>query len=95
MTLTLQLNDKNDGRKIKNRENRGKLTVRADKIRKTQDLIKFQISAVLKSKKFLCIGSDAPYLLIERARQNDDGDMVKVWKTLTAHDECRPWWEPH
>lgn len=45
MTLTLSLNDKNDGRKIKNRENRGKLIVRADKIRKTQDLIKFQISA--------------------------------------------------
>lgn len=35
MTLTLSLNDKNDGRKIKNRENRGKLIVRADKIRKT------------------------------------------------------------
>jgi len=51
-----------DTKQLKNRENRGKLIVRADKIRKTQDLIKFQISADLKSKKFLCFGSDEPLL---------------------------------
>mmetsp|Transcript_4187 Transcript_4187/g.5161 ORF Transcript_4187/g.5161 Transcript_4187/m.5161 type:complete len:184 (-) Transcript_4187:1407-1958(-) len=62
MDLTLTLLDNSDGRKIKNRDNRGILTVRADKVKKTQDLIKFQISAILKSKKFLCFGSDAPYL---------------------------------
>ena len=95
MDLTLTLLDNSDGRKIKNRDNRGILTVRADKVKKTQDLIKFQISAILKSKKFLCFGSDAPYLQIERARQNEGNDMVRVWKTLTAHDETRPWWEPH
>lgn len=88
-------------KKVKNRDNRGKFIVRADKIKKTQDLIKFQISALLKSKKFLCFGSDAPYLLVERSRQLDAtenlkaNDMVKVWKTHTAHDETKPWWEPH
>ena len=103
LTLPTQTEDgSKKAKKQKNVNNRGKLTVRADRIRKTQDLIKFQISAILKSKKFLCFGSDAPYLLIERSRQSassdaDPGviDMVKVWKTHTAHDEIKPWWEPH
>ena len=82
------------GKKIRNRGNRGKLIIRADKIKKTDDILKFQISADLKSKKFLCFGNDAPYLLIERARQNDPSDMVKVFKTSTAYDDCTPWWEP-
>ena len=46
MNITLNLNNSADT-KIKSRDNRGKLKVRADKIRKTQDLIKLQISAVL------------------------------------------------
>ena len=42
MTITLKLPEKaGEEKRIKNRENRGKLTVKADKIRKTQDLIKF------------------------------------------------------
>ena len=50
LTITLKLPEKaGENTHIKNRGNRGKLTVRADKIRKTQDLIKFQISADLKS----------------------------------------------
>lgn len=76
MNVTLTLPEKGTDKKIKNRENRGTLIVRADKIRKTQDLIKFQISAMLNSMKFLCFGNDAPYLMIERARQNDTKDMV-------------------
>ena len=95
MTLTYP-DQKKGGKKIKNRDNRGKLIVRADKVRKTDDIIKFQISAQLKSKKILCFGNDAPYLLIERARQNNSiSDMVKVFKTSTAHDETCPRWEPH
>lgn len=95
-TLTLTLSElKKGGKQIKNRDNRGSLTIRADKIKKTEDIIKFQISANLQSKKFLCFGSDAPYLQIERARQNEDRqDMVKVFRTPTAHDEIKPWWEP-
>ena len=95
MTIRLTLPEKTTDKKIKNRQNRGTLVVRADKIRKTQDLIKFQISAVLNSQKFMCFGHDSPYLLMERARQNETSDMVQVWKTTTAHDEVRPWWEPH
>ena len=41
MTVTLTLPEKTTDKKIRNRKNRGKLTIRADKIRKTQDLIKF------------------------------------------------------
>ena len=74
--------------------------MRADKVKKTEDIIKFQISAELKSRKFLCFGNDAPYLLIERARQinsesePNSSEMVKVYKTTTAHDNLHPWWEP-
>jgi hypothetical protein len=47
---------------------RGYLKVFADSVKTTEDLIKFQICANLKSKKVLCFGCDNPYLLIERAR---------------------------
>ena len=49
-------------------KSRGVFKVRADIIQKTDDKIKFQICAGLKSKKFLCFGANNPYLLIERAR---------------------------
>lgn len=55
---TLTLPSSKTGKKIRNRENRGMLTIRADKIRKTEDIIKFQISANLRSNKFLCWGVD-------------------------------------
>ena len=80
-------------KKIRNKENRGKLLIRADKIKKTDDIIKFQISADLKPKKFLCFRKDDPYLQIERARQNDPTDMVRIWKSSIAHDDTHPWWE--
>ena len=96
MTITLKLPEKaGEEKRIKNRENRGKLTVKADKIRKTQDLIKFQISADLRSQKFLCIGQDAPQVVIERAKQMDDKEsFVVAWRSHIAHDEIKPWWEP-
>ncbi len=47
---------------------RGFLKVFADSVRITSDVIKFQIQAKLHSKKFLCLGSDNPYLMVERAR---------------------------
>ena len=83
------------GKKIKNLKNRGFLIVRADKVKKTEDIIKFQISAHLKSQKFLCLGIDQPYLQIERARQNNLNSLVRVFKTSTAHGDINPWWEPH
>ena len=49
-------------------KSRGIFKVRADIIQKSEDTIKFQICAFLKTKKFLCIGANNPYLLIERAR---------------------------
>ena len=64
-------------------ESRGTLKIWADTIKKTDDSIKFQICADLRTKKWLCFGSDNPYLLIERARQKrvDKNDMVKVFKS--------------
>ena len=100
MRLRLELNESKTGTKrIRNRKNRGTLIVRADKIKKTEDVIKFQISAILKSKKFLCFGVDQPFLVIERARQvlqtdEDEDNMVKVFSTLIAYDQINPWWEP-
>ena len=68
--------------------------MRADKVKKTDDIIKFQISALLKTKKFFCFGHDDPYLVIERGRLNETNDMVKVYKTQTAYEQLNPWWEP-
>lgn len=47
---------------------RGKLKIQADAIKKTEDIIKFQITGNLKSRKFLCFGVDNPYLMIERGK---------------------------
>ena len=44
-TLTYPTQEKKGTKKIKNRENRGLLIVRADKVKKTEDIIKFQISS--------------------------------------------------
>lgn len=79
---------------MRNWQNRGQLTVRAGKIKKTLDIIKFQISAGLQSRRFLCFGNDAPYVQIEKARQSDLPDFVKVYKTAPAYDNITPWWEP-
>jgi hypothetical protein len=47
---------------------RGEMIIYADTMKKTDDSVKFQICASLRTKKFLCFGTDNPYLLIERAR---------------------------
>ena len=41
MAMTLSLPEAKTGKRIRNRENRGMLTIRADKIKKTEDIIKF------------------------------------------------------
>ena len=51
----------------------------ADVIQVTSDVLKFQISAKLKSNKFFCLGRDCPYLVIERAEGQKEG--VKVLQT--------------
>lgn len=71
------------------------LKIWADKIKSTADIIKFQISAELKSKRFLCFGTDNPYLQIDRARQAHTDDFVKVYRTNHKFQETNPWWDPH
>ena len=61
VTKTLLLPEKQD-------KSRGLLKIRGDKIKGTEDRVKFQICANLKSKKHACFGANNPYLLIERAR---------------------------
>ena len=80
-TLTLILPEgEKSNKKIKNRNNRGQLIVKAGKIKKTEDIIKFQISAQLKSRRFLCFKNDTPYVLISKALQADIPDeFVKVY----------------
>lgn len=41
---------------------RGNIKIRGDIIKKSDDMLRFQISADLRSQKFLCCGSDNPYL---------------------------------
>jgi len=60
---------------------RGKLKVFADSVTATEDVIKFQISAELKSLKILCFGNDNPYLMIERAKQNNHKEFVRTLQT--------------
>ena len=54
-------------------KSRGLLKIRGDKIKTTEDPVKFQICATLISRKCMCLGSNNPYLLIERSR-NFAGD---------------------
>ena len=67
--------------------------MRADKIKKTDDIVKFSVRAELKSRKFLCFRQDNPYLLIERAKKNSNKDMLRVTKTNIKFDTTTPWWD--
>ena len=60
-------------------KSRGMLKIRGDKIKNTEDPVKFQIQANLISKKMMCMGSNNPYLLIERSRNivSDEGQKEK------------------
>ena len=61
VTKTLMLPSKPD-------KSRGGLKIRGDKLKTTEDRVKFQLCSNLRSKKFMCFGANNPYLLIERAR---------------------------
>lgn len=74
---------------------RGILVIFADNVKITSDVIKFQIQGSLSSKKFLCFGSDNPYLMIERARQNNQKDFVRVLQTQYKFEDTKPWWDAH
>jgi len=74
---------------------RGYLKVFADSVKVTSDVIKFQIIGKLHSKKLLCFGSDNPYLMIERARQNNQKDFVRVLQTQYKFEDREPWWDAH
>jgi hypothetical protein len=65
---------------IRNKPNvcRGILKVFADSIKITSDVIKFQIVGKMNSCKTLCFGQDSPYLIIERAKQNNQKEFVRV-----------------
>lgn len=73
----------------------GRLKIQADCVRKSEDIIKFQITGNLKSRKFLCFGSDHPYLLIERGKEDRSDFWLKVFKTDFKYDETNPWWDAY
>jgi hypothetical protein len=75
-------------------EVRGQIKIWADTVNKTSDSVKFQINGCFRSSRWLCFGSDNPYLQIERARQkrSAEDDMVKVYRSDNKHD-CNPWWD--
>ena len=82
VTKTLMLPDKPD-------KPRGVLKIRGDKIKTTEDRVKFQLCANLRSKKWLCIGANNPYLLVERAR-----NIGKEFGTEGngSIDDCESWY---
>lgn len=88
MTLNLTL-------PTKPKEIRGSFCVFADSIKQTEDIIKFQITGDLKTKKIMCFGSDNPYLLIERSRSIDRHDFVRVLKTAYKFENREPWWDAY
>ena len=81
--------------KSKPGSSRGLLKIFADSVNATEDVIKFQICASLKTKKVLCFGTDNPYLLIERARVNNHKDYVRVLQTQYKFNCKEPWWDAH
>jgi hypothetical protein len=74
---------------------RGNFCVFADSIKATEDVIKFQITGDLISKKIMCFGTDNPYLLIERSRSVDKHDFVRVLKTSYKFETREPWWDAY
>lgn len=47
---------------------RGTIKIKADCVIVSNDTIKLHLNGELKSRKFLCCGTDNPYLYVERAR---------------------------
>lgn len=64
-------------------------------MRKSEDIIKFQITALLVSRKFLCFGSDNPYLMIERGKIDKPGEWMRVFKTDFKYEDTNPWWDAY
>jgi hypothetical protein len=73
----------------------GTLKIQGDVVRKTEDIIKFQIRGILKSRKFLCFGFDNPYLLIERGKIDKPGDYMRIFKTDFKYEDANPWWDTY
>ena len=80
---------------IRNKPNvcRGILKVFADSIKITSDVIKFQIVGKMNSCKTLCFGQDSPYLIIERAKQNNQKEFVRVHQTQYKFNKTEPRWD--
>lgn len=57
------------------KKNRGLLTIRADQVYDCVDEARLAFTGDIKSNKFLCYGSDNPYLLIERSRTLENMDL--------------------
>ena len=74
---------------------RGNFCVFADSIKATEDVIKFQITGDLRTKKIMCFGSENTYLLIERSRSVDKHDFVRVLKTSYKFENREPWWDAY
>lgn len=74
---------------------RGNLKIQADMVKKSEDIIKFQISAQIKSMKTLCFGNDDPFLLIERGKIDRPGEWMKVFKTDYVSGNLTPSWDTY
>lgn len=61
--------------KTEKKANRGLLIIRADQVYDCVDEAKLAFTGVIKSNRFLCYGSDNPYILIERARSLENNDL--------------------
>jgi hypothetical protein len=61
--------------KTEKKKHRGTLIIRADKVYDCVDTAKLAFIGVIKSKRFLCYGSDNPYILIERSRTLENIDL--------------------
>lgn len=71
----------------------GKIKVYADPNTATEETIKFQMRAELKSVKVMCFGQDNPYLKIERAKLLYRKEFETVVKTKYNYDEKQPVWD--
>jgi len=67
---------------------RGKIIVRADSVKSSNDEVDMTIKVRVESKAGICCGADTPYVLFSRARniQNlDDCEFIRVFQTPSTH----------
>ena len=77
----------------KKKKSRGKIILRTEKVATSNDIIYFSVNINnLKSNKGWLCGSDDPFIYIERARETNKEEFIKVIQTEPVKSDLNPSW---